>query len=299
LPISKISLKSFFKFFLKIFIKNLDIYESKFIEKELGLKTIWYANNLDRNIKYFPINKWEKIFDIYLTSLKIERALIKKKFPIKKIYNIGFPKLDRKISEALNKKRIINEFKLNAKRKIIVYLPTLSRQRITIVKDNISKLEKLSSNFNLIVRPHPKEQDLNKEKFSLFKRSKLKLDLKDGRNTGELISASDLIITDGGSTILEAIYLKKKLLIHNWQDKEDTKCLHQRLIDKNRLDVLIRKNLPSKKSLNNINYIKKILINKSPLKKIKKIRFKYFDDNNKVLAEKIIKKNFKYEKLLE
>ena len=62
----------------------------------------------------------------------------------------------------------------------------------------------------MIVRPHPKDKDLNKEKYELFRKSKLKLDLNDERNTSELISASDLIITDGGSTILESIYLKKK-----------------------------------------------------------------------------------------
>ena len=298
LPISKISFKSFLKFFLKFFFKNLSVYENKFIEKELSYKTIWYTNNLDRNIKYFPISKWEKVFDVYLTSSTIERALIKKKFPFKKIYNIGFPKLDGKIAEILYKKRIINEFKFNLKKKIIVYLPTLSRQKTTIIKNNISELEKLSSHFNLIVRPHPKDKDLNKEKYDLFKKSKLKLDLNNGRNTSELISASDLIITDGGSTLLESIYLKKKLLIHSWQNKEDFKYLDKRLTDKNRLDVIIRSDVPSKENLNDINYIKKVLNNKLLSEKIKKIRSKYFVENNKVLAESVIKKNFKNEKLL-
>ena len=149
----------------------------------------------------------------------------------------------------------------------------------------------------MIVRPHPKDKDLNKEKYELFRKSKLKLDLNDERNTSELISASDLIITDGGSTILESIYLKK-LLIHNWQNKEKFHHLNKRLEDKNRLDVIIKTNVPSQDNLNDINYIKKVLNNKSLFKKIKKLRSKYFVENKKVLAENIIKKNFEYEKLL-
>ena len=298
LPTNNFSFKSFLKFFLKFFFKSLNIYENKFIEKELSYKTIWYTNNLDRNVKYFPINKWEKVFDIYLTSSKIERSLIKNKFPFKKIYNIGFPKLDGKIAEGIYKKKIINEFKFKSRKKIIIYLPTLSKQEKHFVKNNISELEKLSYYFNLIVRPHPKDKDLNKEKYELFRKSKLKLDLNDERNTSELISASDLIITDGGSTILESIYLKKKLLIHNWQDKEKFHHLNKRLEDKNRLDVIIKTNVPSQDNLNDINYIKKVLNNKSLFKKIKKLRSKYFVENKKVLAENIIKKNFEYEKLL-
>lgn len=298
LPINKISFKSFFKFFLKFFFNNLNIYENKFIEKELSYKAIWYTNNLDRNIKYFPIKKWEKVFDIYLTSSKIERSLIKKKFPFKKVYNIGFPKLDRRFPDDLYKKKIKNEFKIKSKKEIIVYLPTLTKQKTAIIRDNISELENLSLYYNLIVRPHPKDKDLNREKYDLFKKSKLKLDLYDGRNTSELISASDLIITDGGSTLLESIYLKKKLLIHNWQNKESANYLDKRLIDKNRLDVIIRSDVPSKENLSDINFIKKVLNDNSLFKKIKRIRSKYFVENNKVLAEDIIKNNFKYEKLL-
>lgn len=298
LPTSKLSLKSFLKFFLKFFFRNLSVYENKFIEKELSYKTIWYSNNLDRNLKYFPIKKWGGVFDIYLTASKIERTLIKNKFPSKKIYNIGFPRLDRKVSEVFLKKKFINKFNFDVKKKLIVYLPTLSSQKKKVVENSVSELENLSAYYNLIVRPHPKDKDLNKQKYKLFRKSKLKLDLYDGRNTSELISASDLIISDGGSTLLESIYLKKKLIIHNWQKNENLEHLDKRLTDKNRLDIIIRANLPGKENLNDINYIKKVLNDKSLIKKIKKLRSKYFSDNNKNLAENIIKKNFKYEKLL-
>ena len=177
-------------------------------------------------------------------------------------------------------------------KKIIVYLPTLSEQKKSIVKDYISELKNISLHFNLIVRPHPKEKDLNKDKFNLLKRSKLKLDLHDGRDTSQLISAADLIITDGGSSLLESIYLKKRTLIHNWQNKVDLKTIEDRLKNKSRLDVIIIKGMPKKENLNDINYIKKALNDKLLINKIKKLRAKYFIVKDKVLAENIIKKNF-------
>ena len=45
-----------------------------------------------------------KVFDIYLTSSKIERTLIKNKFPFKKIYNIGFPNSMGKLQRVYIKK---------------------------------------------------------------------------------------------------------------------------------------------------------------------------------------------------
>ena len=119
----------------------------------------------------------------------------------------------------LYKKKIIKEFNLDPKKKIIIYLPTLSKQDKYIIKKYINELEHISNYFNLIVRPHPKDRDLLLYKYKYFKNSKLKLDLKDGRDTAGLMLISDLIISDGGSSVVEAVYLKKKILIHCWQDK--------------------------------------------------------------------------------
>ena len=47
-----------------------------------------------------------------------------------------------------------------------------------------------------------------------------------------------------------------------------------------------------------VKEFEKVLNNKLLSEKIKKIRSKYFVENNKVLAENVIKKNFKNEKLL-
>ena len=55
-------------------------------------------------------------------------------------------------------------------------------------------LKKLEIKYNIVLRPHPKYKDLNRPNYNLIKKSKLKLDLLDGRNTADLIKISDYII---------------------------------------------------------------------------------------------------------
>ena len=117
----------------------------------------------------------------------------------------------------------------------------------------------MSNYFNIIIRPHPKDQDLHKEKFQLFKKSKIKLDLMNGRDTSDLILSSDFIISDGGSSIVEAIYLKKKVVIHNWQILVDKKDLESRFTENQRLDNIVALKLLRFTNLENISkIIKKI-----------------------------------------
>ena len=292
LPSSKITFKSILKYFLKFFNKNLCVYENIFIEKEISKKAVWFTNNLDRNMKYFPISKWRNIFDIYLTSSKYEKVLIKKKFPKKKIFNIGYPRLDKKIDILSYKKSIIKEFNLDPKKKIIIYLPTLAKQNKEIIKEYIKELEHISNYFNLIVRPHPKDRDFSHYKHKSFKNSKLKLDLKDGRDTCGLMLISDLIITDGGSSIVEAIYLKKKLLFHSWKNKMNFRDLDNRLKDLNRIDNIISKKVPSLENLSKIEEIKNIIKDQKLQKKIEKLRNKYFLASSSFIASDVIKRYY-------
>ena len=282
LPISKITPKSVLKYFFKklIFKKNVEIYERKFIEKDISVFPIKFPNNLDRNIKDFPQKSWNKVFDIFFTTLKIEKKLIQKKFGKKKIYTIGFPKLDKKANNKKLKTEIIEQFKLNPRKKIILYLPTLSNAQDRVLIDRIIyDLKKLEIKYNIVLRPHPKYKDLNRPNYNLIKKSKLKLDLLDGRNTADLIKISDYIITDGGSTVLETIYLKKKIFIHNWKKNVNNEKLERRLIDKMRLDNILASKLIKFENLSNFS---KILKNTNELNYTNKIR---------ILSEKIFFQN--------
>jgi hypothetical protein len=292
LPTSKISVKSLIKFLLKKIIlkKNAEIYEKLFLENQLAVYSIRFPNNLDRNIKYFPQKSWEKIFNVFLVSLKIEKILINKKFKNKKIYNICFPRLEKKHNKKKIKNAIIKEFKLDPKKKIISYLPTLSSsQSVDFIKEYTNELKKISQKFNLVIRPHPKEQDQNTKKLKIFKNSKLTIDLKNGRDTSGLIIASDFIICDGGSSILDAIYLKKKVVIHHWTNKVNQNLLEQRFTDKNRIDNIIISKILKFSNLSSIINSFESIDNKTYQKKINMLHKNLFF-KNKINVLNIIKK---------
>ena len=292
LPTSEITLTSITKFIIKKILlkKNAEIYEKKFVEKDISNFSIKFPNNLDRNIRDFPHKSLISIFNIFFTTLKVEMKLIRKKFGNRKIYPIGFPKLDNHIKRKILKKKIVKEFKLKPKKKIIFYLPTLSSaQNKDLIIKIILDLKKLESNYNVVVRPHPKDKDNSQIKYNLFKKSNLNLDLVDGRDTSDLINVADYIITDGGSTVLETIYLRKKILIHNWKVQIDQEKLENRLTDEMRLDNILASKLIKFKNFDNILNLMRKADNHKYLKKINFLADQIFFKKNKSNIVKIIK----------
>lgn len=315
LPISKLTLASFFKFlygktigniiqffginlYLKKFFnreftaqgKNASIYEDYFIEKEISKISIKFPNGLDRNIKYFPNGKWINVFDIFLTASSIEEKLIKKKFKSKKIFHIGYPRfLNNQIK---NKNEILKkEFLIKDEIKTILCCPN-ERVIFEQDKDSIIKyiqiLESLNKKYNLILRPHPKLQYTKPEYYKIFKKSGLKLDLKMNRSIHDLFLISDLIIVDYGSSVLEALYLKKKILVYEWPSEKRFKVLFDK---ENCLDYILREKILESKITENIqkkkiyNFIDKIMNNKKLQLKINR----YSED---LFSKKKINYNF-------
>ena len=118
----------------------------------------------------------------------------------------------------------------------------------TIVK-YIQTLKLLEKKYNLILRPHPKLQFTNPKFFLMFKNSGLNVDLKMNRSIYDLFLISDLIMVDYGSSVLEALYLKKKILVYEWLNEKKFKMLFDK---KNCLDFIIREKIPESKFLANI-----------------------------------------------
>ncbi len=241
------------KFFNREFIakgKNASIYEDYFIEKKISKVTIKFPNGLDRNIKYFPNDKWLNIFDIFLTSSTIERDLIKKKFKSKKILHIGYPRFFNKQikkNEALKK-----EFLIKNHQKIIFCCPNeriMFAQNENAIINYIQTLRMLDKKYNLILRPHPKLQYTSSKYFQMLKKSGLKLDLKMNRSIYDLFLISDLLLVDYGSSVLEALYLKKKFLVYEWPDEKKFKILFDK---ENCLDFIIREKISESKISTNI-----------------------------------------------
>ena len=169
-------------------------------------------------------------------------------------------------------------------------MPTLSSaQNKDLIIKIILDLKKLESKYNVVVRPHPKDKDNSQIKYNLFKKSNLNLDLVDGRDTSDLINVADYIITDGGSTVLETIYLRKKILIHNWKVQIDQEKLENRLTDEMRLDNILASKLIKFKNFDNILNLMRKADNHKYLKKINFLADQIFFKKNKSNIVKIIK----------
>lgn len=242
----------FKKFLNREFIakgKNASIYDDYFVEKEISETTIKFPNGLDRNIKYFPNNKWSNIFDIFLTTSTIEGELIKKKFKSKKILQIGYPRF---LNKQINSESLKEEFFINSQKKTIFCCPNeriiFEQNEDSIIK-YIQILKLLEKKYNLILRPHPKLQFTRPKYYQMIKNSGLKVDLKMNRTIHDLFLISDLILVDYGSSVLEALYLKKKIIVYEWSNEKKFKILFDK---ENCLDFIIREKISESKILPNI-----------------------------------------------
>ena len=236
--------------------KDAHFYDSIFIEDKLSKNCIKFPNGLDRNIKHFPDYRWKKVFNIFFTSSLLEKELINKKFSEKKIFYVGYPRFYETGSIKI-KQKILKEYNFNPLKKNIICLPN---ERIMIEQNNKSMsyyakfLKELNNDHNLLLRPHPKLEYYSRHHFNFLKGENLKLDLNHSRKIIELFKFADLVICDFGSSVVESIYLKKKILIYEWRNEEKFKLLFDK---KNCLDNLIREEF-SKININSLSNFKKI-----------------------------------------
>ena len=120
-------------------------------------------------------------------------------------------------------------------------------------------IEQLSSDYNIILRPHPLEIDSQYDRYNhevdkIINTSKLIINKDPFQNMSELYVISDLMICDYGGTIFSSIYMNKKVLLLNHDEA---------ILDSNTngsTSIEVRNYLPSinKNDCNNLNQIIKI-----------------------------------------
>ena len=128
-----------------------------------------------------------------------------------KFYTVGYPKIDDMVRQKENreiiKKRIIKELRLDSSKPIISYLPTYTPRKENYAKSGtVLELNKLNfdkeiSNFVISVHGFDKEYKpvvdiLKKAKYTYWK-----------PNKQDLLIASDIIVGDISSIILESLVL--------------------------------------------------------------------------------------------
>ncbi len=278
--------------------RNANFYDNKYAENQLSDHCIKFPNALDRNIKYFPDYRWKKVFNTYFTSSLMEQELINKKFFEKEIFYVGYPRF-YKYHENNLKKSLISEFNLDIKKKNIICLPNeriMSYQDTNSLIEYVTFLEKLDKKYNLILRPHPKLEYFNQKAFEILKSKKLKLDLNHTRKIIDLFEFANLLICDFGSSVVESIYLKKKVIIYSWKNEENFKLLNDA---SNWSDDLIREKLYKINPKNTSSHktaeqeIFNIISNDIYQKKINDISFEFFGDLKNIYNPlEILKKKY-------
>ena len=257
--------------------KNVSLGLIWYPEKILGHTIIKYSDGMDIKSKNYPFDDYRNVFDVYFSYCDLEIDLIKKKFD-KDCVKIDYLRF---ISEnvKIDRDKLIDEFKLNPKKKIIYWLPTHiinPNEEDENLKNWIDKINFLNKYYNIILKPHPKTIAINKKILMELERLDFIIDVNLDQKIGEKMKCADLILADYGAILFDTIYLKKKMILLNL--RKGTKFEHD-LIYNESLDILLRKdvdNFETDKSEKDIlTKIEKELVNNND-QYLNNLKMKYF-----------------------
>ena len=256
---------------------------------------------MDLRLNHFPNKKFEEIFDIFLCHGKIDKSLIENKFKNKKNnLIIGYPRYDEDYNLSIIKHKIFTEFKLNQKKKVIFWCPTYIEEKNEISKNIdiwIDKISPLIKDFNVILRPHPKNLIVDQDLIYRLKKTNLFIDQKNDRKLLELYVISDLVLVDCGGSVLSSVYLKKKFAI---LDLPSSLKFIKRLRDTRALDYEIKNELDPDMIISHENnsFDKKInfLLNLKKKDLLDRLKEKYFGSSKEKTSLSVVAE--KFEKML-
>ncbi|MBT5399829.1 hypothetical protein HOL24_04735 [bacterium] len=269
--------------------KNFKIIQ---IERLLGVKTIRFPKGLDVSAKRYPVERWRGVFDLHLCHSDIDYNLVRKKFSNEKCLKIGYPRYDNVIDCKKSKNIINKEFsQINSKKPLIVWVSA----HIKIEDEfgyNIELwapvVKKLTDEYNVIVRPHPKTCIVGQTLINNIKESRLIIDQKFDRKMNILYQAADVILADYGGSVLDSIYMKKNIILLNMPNTTE---FYKWRIDGKYLDNYVRNNIKSVDYKDDLNLHKLVdsVLRKSNELNLSILRDKYFKrDGNYIDVSNLI-----------
>jgi hypothetical protein len=193
-------------------------------EKFIGDKVILFPKGLDINLMRHPNPPLTGLVDEYFCHGPIDGRLIEEQTG-KKPTMIGYPRYDTlKTLQETYKSKLATEFDLDPAKKIISWIPTYVNRngnRDYNMDDWLPFLESLLTEYEILVRPHPKRIEMGAD--NLIKKLKtagFKVDVLAERDMNQLYSASDYILCDYGGVVFSSIYTGSKLLMLNHSDHQ-------------------------------------------------------------------------------
>ncbi len=200
----------------------------------IGVKPAGYLLNRISNFDESWTNEFRKKIDYLIVPTEFWKIIFSCLFQIdpRRVLPIGYPKfyLQQKANSTKNLEKIIN---IDTKKyeKIILYLPTIRKAQDKKTEINIDankifgfneeNLEDINSflknnKYLLCIKYHPSENALpnitENENIKILDNDIMKSKCVD---IDEIINCADFVISDYSSILIEAIYLKKKVIFLN------------------------------------------------------------------------------------
>ena len=192
----------------KYFIKYN--YSTQFAPLQVGLRQIRFMYGADIGDGW-SLQDWNEIYDLFLCHGPNDEAQLRKRFR-GKTEVMGYPRYDGYFSPDLDVGPTIREFGIKPDRETILWMPTLGDDANSI-PFFANAVSKLSSEYNVIVRPHPISFRLEPQKIDMLKSLSFVIDDDSTRDMNELFKVADIILCDYGGSAFGAIYLGKKLIL--------------------------------------------------------------------------------------
>lgn len=149
----------------------------------------------------------QRHWDLHLSFGEYDHELIK--FYTQSVI-VGNPKFDDWFNDDIDKNETAHiKTKLDSKKKTVLYLPTHSD--LSSIKQLSSEINKLSENYNVIVKLHYYTVAEEPERIKLFDTDKVVL-FMDHIDLLPLLKISDVIVSDNSSAIFDAILVDKPLV---------------------------------------------------------------------------------------
>ena len=274
------------KYYIYLSIKKIGINLKKkpkeqYFQKKLGLYNIKFFYGADNGNTLGGPNfeQYNEVFDEFFTHGPRDSLIIKKYFQ-GKIFEMGYPRYDSYFINQKNKelkKKILKKNLCNINKPTILWICTVSRFFSTILTYE-KYMKKLTEEYNIILRPHPLEIDINQDRynqrvFDIVKSKKFIVSDIASQKMSDLYLISDYVFCDYGGSIFSSVYLNKNILLMNNKNFSDEKSLHQTSV------IEIRNYLPSineDEGYNLKNIIKFTLNFKKNRTRVQKARKIYF-----------------------
>jgi hypothetical protein len=225
-------LKYFFSKLIKISFHKVGLeYKStksagRYFQKILGIYNIKFMYGLDNGSE--KLEESDNMFDMIFCHGPRDSKIMSEHCN-KPTYIMGYPRYDnylRNINNNNLKQTLLSKFKCDQEKETIIWICTVTKAFSTILKF-ADEMEKLSSEYNIIVRPHPLEisrdsNRFNEEVFKIVHKECFILNDDPSQDMSELYTVADVVVCDYGGSVFSALYLGKNLfLLNNAKAKDD------------------------------------------------------------------------------